>query len=70
MLVREVDHLREGGGEEQFLGQKEGRGLQRERSEGRKGGGLSLVGQNRIRMVRVFGSQGLLGGVRMRQRLR
>lgn len=66
--MRGVGLLKEGGVGGQFLGRKEGRGLQRERSGGRKEGGLSLVGQSHTHTVIVFGSRGLLGGVRMKRR--
>lgn len=68
--MKEADLLREGGEEGQFLNQRGGRELQRERSGGRKEGGLSLGGQIRTHMVRVFGNQGLLRGARMRRKLR
>jgi len=56
-----------GGGGEQFLGQKEGRGWLLEKIVGRMGGELFRVGQNRIHRERVFHGQGLSGGARKKQ---
>lgn len=67
MLERGVGPLR--GGEEggRFLGQRGGIKLRLGKSGGRKGGERSPMGRSRIRMGRVFGSLGLLRGVRTKR---
>lgn len=57
----------EGGG--QFLSQKGEIELRRERIEWRRVGGLIPGGQNHIRKGKVFHSQGLFAGVRMKRLL-
>ncbi len=66
-MVMRAGLLMEGGGEGQFLGRREGRGLQRGKTGVRRAVGLTLGGQSRIHRVRVFHGLGLFEEVRKKQ---
>lgn len=62
-----VDPLKGGEGEEQFLGQKGGKGWRLERIGVRRVIGHFLVDQNRIRRGRVSRGRDSFAGVKRRQ---